>query len=969
MGKRRVATAIVLVVGLIAPMVANGADPGLVGWWKFDGDGSDASGNGRDGTLMGNADFKPGHEGQALTLDGDGDYFTVNGWTGLMSSSPVTVTAWVQTTGNGTMVYWGRNSGTRRVDFRINGGRLRVEHGSGNLQGDTTLNDGEWHHVVLAMPANAPISYPEVKLYLDGRDDTRDTQDPDLFQLVDHASNVDVTVGYRAPNADRFFPGLIDDVRMYERVLGEAEIADVMELGYLASAHTPVPADGSRLDEVWVNLEWTPGPLAASHNVYFGTSFEDVNAGAEGTFVGNTATSTQVVGVANYPLPEGLVPGTTYYWRVEEVGDGHPESPWHGRVWSFWLPELTAFNPVPAEGEPFEDPNTDLSWALGFKGIFSNVYVGTDSNEVAGATGGPPHLETTYDPGPLALDTNYYWRVDTFDGQQVVPGPLWSFKTRPEIAPVGDPNFVAWWMFDEAAGTNALDRSGRGNHVKLFGATAWTAPGQQGDTALDLAEGGYGAINNLSYSDPNNAELTVAVWMRTSDPNDQYILSFDRNEYYRLEVSGNGAGLGRVGWDLMAGGVQIDYGSATRVDDGLWHHVCGVFDNGAATIYIDGIAEPVAIPVSGSVFGTTFGTGNIRYGLIGRNSEATEFDGAQGVGVPITGDIDDLRIYDRALPEAEILELMRVDPRQAWDLRPAQGRTVAFGTVTSLSWQAGDDAVKHDVYFGIDPNAAANADASDTTGVYRGQRSGTTYAPPEGLAWGQTYYWRIDEVGADGTIAKGRTHTFTVADYVTVEDFETYTNDSPDRVFQTWIDGLGYSPDALLPDGHPGNGSGAICGNDPAGNILDYQLAFSGRWCVPVDYNNANPPYYSEIERTWAKAQDWTVDEVEALTLHYTAGTLTDVTAQGLASLYVRVEDSAGRSAVAINPDPDAVRQVEWQAWSIPLADLTAAGVNTKAVVKMIIGIGDPDNPTPDGAGRLYFDAIRLTRSAPEAKE
>jgi len=962
MGKRRAATVMmVLVAGLVAPIVASGADAGLVGWWKLDGDGLDASGNGRNGTPMGHAHFEPGHTGQALSFDGDGDYFTVNGWKGLMSSSPVTVTAWVQSTTEGTMVYWGRNNNGRHVDFRLNNaGRLRVEAGGGNLLGNTVLTDGEWHHVALTMQANPQASYPQVKLYLDGQDDTQNTQDPAMFNLVTHNNNVDVTFGYRPPQADRYFTGVLDDVRFYDRMLDDTEVGDIATLGYLANANLPSPADGARLDEVWVNLEWAPGPLAISHNVYFGTDSDEVRAGAASTLLGNTTANMQPVGVAGYPLPGGLVPGSTYYWRVEELGDGHPDSPWHGNVWSFYVPERTAFNAVPADGEPFEDPNTDLSWAMGFKGVFSNLYFGIDPNAVAGAAGGPPLAETTYDPGLLALDTTYYWRVDTFNGVELVPSPVWSFHTWPEIALVGDPNLLAWWTFDEGTGTNALDRSGNGNHVKLFGDTAWTAPGALGGTALGLAGGGYGAIRNLRYDDANSAEVSVAVWLRTSDPNDQFILSFDRDSFYRLEINGNGAAAGRVGWDLTtAGGILIDYGSGTRVDDGLWHHVCGVFDSGVATLYIDGVAEASAFPVSGTVFGTTFGSTNVRYGLIGRNSEATEFNGAQGIGAPIKGDIDDLRIYDKALTEAEIVALMRGDPSQAWDLRPTQGRAVEIAALTSLSWRAGDGAARHDVYLGTDPNAVAAADAADATGVFRGQRSATTYVPPEGFVWGQTYYWRIDEVAADGTVAKGQPQTFTVADYITIEDFETYTNDSPNRVFQTWIDGLGYSADEFFPTPHQGNGSGAMCGSDPAvGHILAAWNALSGRWCVPVDYNNANFPYYSEIERTWATGQDWTVNGVEALTLHYMAGPVTDVTSP----MYVRVEDGAGKSAVAVNPDPNAVKQTTWQAWSIPLADLAAAGVNTKAIKKLVIGIGEQTNRTADGSGRIYFDAIRLTR-------
>jgi hypothetical protein len=950
MGEKRAAPQIViLLAGLVWPVVACGAEANLMGWWKFDGNGLDSSGNGRDGSLVRDAHYEAGYAGQALALDGDGDCFTVDGYRGILSADPVTVAAWVNTTGDGTMVYWGRNAGRRRVDFRISAGRLRVEHGSGNLQGDTSLNDGEWHHVALTMPPLAPVSNPPVKLYLDGQDDTRDTQDPegDFFELVDHSANVDLTFGCRVPNGDRYFPGLMDEVRMYDRELTASEIEDLMVYGHLARASSPSIPDGGKFEDPWTNLEWAPGPLATYHNVYFGTSFEDVNAGAENAFVGKVVDNSQLVGLSGFPAPEGLKTGITYYWRVDAVNESNPDSPWRGQVWSFWIPELNAYHPVPADDEPFENTNVVLSWAPGLRAIFGTVYFGTDANQVASATGGLPMMETTYDPGPLEPATIYYWRADTFNGTDWVKGNVWSFKTMPEIPLAADPNLILQYQFDEGKGTTLVDWSGHGNHGKLVG-TQWTNPGwlSDGDGALTFADGGYVAIDQLNYSGPGRTEVTVCAWIRTTDPNDQYIVSFDRNEYYRLQINGEVATAGQVGWHVMtmdgATETQVDYGSLTRVDDGLWHHVCGVFDHGTSTIFIDGQPEPSATG------GVTYGIGDlVRYGFLGANSEATSFNGARGAGSGITGDLSEVRIYDKALTQEEVLEAMRGDPRMAWDLQPTSGRILQVGTVTRVTWRPGDGASQHDVYFGTDVDAVRTADAADTTGVYRGRQSGATNTPAEGLAWGQTYHWRIDEVGNDGTVTRGRVQTFSVADYITIEDFEGYLNVEGSAIFDTWIDGWT-------------NGTGAVVGNLVA-PFAERENTYDGGWAMPLDYNNINAPWYSEAERTWETAQNWTGNGVDTLTLYYTAGPLVDVAVQGLSALYVGVADGAGRTAVFVNSNPEAVWQTEWQRWDVPLADISAAGVNPKAIKKIFLGVGDRDKPQPGGAGRIYIDAIRLT--------
>jgi len=69
---------------------------------------------------------------------------------------------------------------------------------------------------------DSTVSYPEVKLYLDGNDDTRQTADPDPFDIT---AARDVRIGSRPAGGDRFFMGQIDEVRIYDRALSPDEIA------------------------------------------------------------------------------------------------------------------------------------------------------------------------------------------------------------------------------------------------------------------------------------------------------------------------------------------------------------------------------------------------------------------------------------------------------------------------------------------------------------------------------------------------------------------------------------------------------------------------------------------------------------------------------------------------------------------------------------------------------------------------
>jgi hypothetical protein len=191
----------------------------------------------------------------------------------------------------------------------------------------------------------------------------------------------------------------------------------------------PSPTNGAMIEDTWVNLSWRAGEFAVSHDIYLGDNFDDVVAGAESTFQGNQAGTFIVVGFPGFPYPDGLIPGTTYYWRIDEVNEAEPNSPWIGKVWSFSIPPKTAYNPDPPYGAEFVEPGATFSWTPGFGAKLHTIYMGTSFDEVNDAVGGFPQGSLTYSPGPLELEKVYYWRVDEFDAIETHKGDVWSFTT------------------------------------------------------------------------------------------------------------------------------------------------------------------------------------------------------------------------------------------------------------------------------------------------------------------------------------------------------------------------------------------------------------------------------------------------------------------------------------------------------------------------------------------------------------
>jgi hypothetical protein len=202
----------------------------------------------------------------------------------------------------------------------------------------------------------------------------------------------------------------------------------------------PSPVNGAMLEDTWANLSWRPGQFAVSHDIYIGDNFDDVNDGAEGTFVGNQVGTFIVVGFPGFPYPDGLIPGTTYYWRIDEVNAPPDETVYKGRVWSFSIPPQTAYEPVPADGGDSVALDVQLSWTPGYGAKLHTVYFGDSFDDVNNAAGGLPRGIATYSAGPLKMAGTYYWRVDEFDAIATYKGDVWSFTTEGAVAALAPSN-------------------------------------------------------------------------------------------------------------------------------------------------------------------------------------------------------------------------------------------------------------------------------------------------------------------------------------------------------------------------------------------------------------------------------------------------------------------------------------------------------------------------------------------------
>ena len=441
----------VLVLGLVLTNVAGAADPDLIGWWPLnEGSGDttiDWSGSGNDGTIH-NADsggmgaggsvwVNDPERGMVLSFNGDnssGAYVSTDLIIPAMTmENDFTWAFWGKQEGDGTgvneMILGNRFGGTQSPLQFIKFTPTRFEFFNDDYSYLEGINyeavpGGKWVHHVIVKDGTSLTYYRNGEEA--GTNTITKTIDENPFFIGGEPE------GWR-------WAGWISDARIYTKALTVPEVLGAMEGSgeVWPYASSPDPPDGAMYADTWVNLSWRPGGHAVSHDVYFGDNFDDVDAGAESTFQGNQADTFLVAGFPGFAFPDGLVPGTTYYWRIDEINDTEPNSPWKGDIWSFMIPPKTAYLPDPADGAESVEVDGKLNWTPGFGAKLHTVYFGDNFDEVDNATGGLPVGIATYDPGTLKMAKTYYWRVDEFDIIDTYKGDVWNFTTE---GAVGNPN-------------------------------------------------------------------------------------------------------------------------------------------------------------------------------------------------------------------------------------------------------------------------------------------------------------------------------------------------------------------------------------------------------------------------------------------------------------------------------------------------------------------------------------------------
>ncbi|MEJ2702909.1 MAG: hypothetical protein P8Z79_10760 [Sedimentisphaerales bacterium] len=348
---------------------------------------------------------------------------------------------------------------------------------------------------------------------------------------------------------------------------------DNVQIGAMSpeKARDPVPEDGAIHEDTWITVSWTPGRYAASHDVYLGEDPDVVDQATRDSeeFRGNQAEDFYVAGFPGYAYPEGLVPGTTYYWRIDEVNDADANSPWKGDVWSFSIPPKTAYSPNPADGDALANTTGTLRWSPGYGAKLHTVYFGDDFDTVNNATAGSPRGTASYSTGALEEEKVYYWRVDEFDGVETYKGDIWAFTTPGAVG-------------------NAQPANGA-TDVGMVPTLSWTAATNAASHELYLGLD----KDTVRGADTGSPEYkgAKALGAESYDPG---LLELGTTYYWRVDEVYNGTPVRGPVWNFTVGDYLLvdDFESYTDDDAGgqaiwqTWIDGFGIADNGAQVGYL-----------------------------------------------------------------------------------------------------------------------------------------------------------------------------------------------------------------------------------------------------------------------------------------------------------------------------------------------------------------------------------------------
>jgi hypothetical protein len=942
----RKSSLVLLCLVVLAPAVSAfaGLDPSLVAWWAFDeGSGTiayDGSGNGNDGTLQGGPLWVPGVLGTALDFTGTNSYVAAP--TIPFDSRSFTQAMWVNPglVDSEEVVFAQHQSGSTNLGlhYRIyNTGVVRMGFYSNDLDTGALLEADTWYHLTFW------YDYENLnrRIYINGEMVAEGGSDPFL------GTGAETRIGQW--NNNQWFNGSVDDVQVYSRPLLDGEVVRIMSgLADLSLAQNIYPLDEAIDIPRDAVLEWGPGQTAVAHDVYFGTSFEDVNDGV-GTLVSQGQADT------TYD-PDGLLEfGQMYYWRVDEVNGAPDNTIFKGEVWSFTVePFAYPVANVVATSNGVSEAGFGPERTIDGSGLNADDQHSMESEDMWLAIPGADPLMVQYDFDSVyklheLLIWNYNVQFEPMLGfgikdatiEYSADGETWTLLGDVELAqaaamPDYTPNTTVAFEGVPVQHVRLTVNSGYGplgqfglSEVRFMFIPAQAREPQpdDGDTGVlvgtDLTwRAGREAVTHDVYlaTDPEALALVDSVGETSYTPGN---LEFGLDYYWRIDEVNETDAVSVWEGPLWSFSTQ-EYAVIDDMEsyDDEENRIFDVWLDG----FVNGTGSTVGYFEAPFAEKAIVNSGGQSMPLAYDNSIAPFYSEAElDLGtMNLTGNgADTLRLHISGLAPA-FTEL-------------ADG-TILMNAIGADIWDIADECRYAYKQLTGDGSMVVRVDALDSS-PNTWAKAGVMIRDTDAV--GSTHSFMCMTGGSgNGASWQGRP----------TENAASENNDATSPVAPPYWVRIDRSGDTLTgflsPDGQDWTQLGdarTIAMGDPV---------LIGLALTSHNANQATSAKFSNVSFTGSVAGDWQIAEIG----------VAQPEGNDPAPVYVALEDASGGVAVVTYPDPDIAAMSGWTEWLIPYTDL--AGVNLSRAAILYVGVGDPDNPTAGGAGTIFVDDIGYGRPA-----
>ncbi|MFP4097870.1 MAG: LamG domain-containing protein, partial [Alphaproteobacteria bacterium] len=604
--------------------------------------------------------------GNALTFDGTNDRIFIGNHTGLSfaAGEDFSVAAWVKLDNcqsSGSKIIENKSSSYYNLQCYASENQMRFQVRDSNsvqawaLATSTTINDSQWHHVVGVKNGH------DLHIYIDGvLEGTNDTK-----TFNGSVGGNDVRIGYSVDGGSRNVDGTLDEVRVYNRALTAADITALYNL----SASTPALTGHWTLDDA-------AGAVATDDSDTGNNgALENAPTWVEGNLSGAvefTEASDRIKIPSNAAYNISTGGGYSAFFWFRKTTDCGPNNEVmlsrfglnHGdRTW--WIGCSTddklrlVLHGDTAELDLLGAPTVidDGQWHHAgwvYDGAAGQTRLYLDGNLEDSING---TLDVDVDiANPICVAS---YNATCSDGQYYFDGTLDDIRlynyalTDAEIGTLynsGSQKLVAHWKLDETTGNTIIDSSGNGN----------TGTWSDGDDNDVTGESGAGIIDNALTFDGSNDQIfvgnhsglkfsvdqnfTVAAWVNLNNcqsSGSKFVESKTGTSFYNLQCY---ASENQVRFQVRDNNAEMGYAlGTTLVNDSQWHHVVGVKNGNDLHIYVDGVLEGTD---DTKTFATSIGGDDVRIGY-----------SVDGGSRNVDGKLDDIRIYNYALSDAQITAL------------------------------------------------------------------------------------------------------------------------------------------------------------------------------------------------------------------------------------------------------------------------------------------------------------------------